>query len=141
MNATDLAIDVRGLTKRFGARTAVDGLTIQLARGRICGFLGPNGSGKTTTIRMLCGLLTPDAGEGTCLGYDIRRESRRIKLRVGYMTQRFGLYDDLTIEENLRFIARVYGMPRCCWTSPPPAWTPRRGATSGRRSTSWRLKA
>jgi ABC-2 type transport system ATP-binding protein len=112
MNATDLAIDVRGLTKRFGARTAVDGLTIQLARGRICGFLGPNGSGKTTTIRMLCGLLTPDAGEGTCLGYDIRRESRRIKLRVGYMTQRFGLYDDLTIEENLRFVARVYGMPR-----------------------------
>jgi ABC-2 type transport system ATP-binding protein len=112
MNATELAIDVRGLTKRFGARTAVDGLSIQLARGRICGFLGPNGSGKTTTIRMLCGLLTPDAGEGTCLGYDIRRESRRIKLRVGYMTQRFGLYDDLTIEENLRFIARVYGMPR-----------------------------
>jgi len=112
MNAPDLAIDVRGLTKRFGARTAVDGLSIQLARGRICGFLGPNGSGKTTTIRMLCGLLTPDAGEGTCLGYDIRRESRRIKLRVGYMTQRFGLYDDLTIEENLRFIARVYGMPR-----------------------------
>jgi ABC-2 type transport system ATP-binding protein len=112
MNETELAIDVRGLTKRFGARTAVDGLSIQLARGRICGFLGPNGSGKTTTIRMLCGLLTPDAGEGTCLGYDIRRESRRIKLRVGYMTQRFGLYDDLTIEENLRFIARVYGMPR-----------------------------
>jgi ABC-2 type transport system ATP-binding protein len=112
MNAAELAIDVRGLTKRFGARTAVDGLTIQLARGRICGFLGPNGSGKTTTIRMLCGLLTPDAGEGTCLGYDIRRESRRIKLRVGYMTQRFGLYDDLTIEENLRFVARVYGMPR-----------------------------
>lgn len=107
----DLAVDVRGLTKRFGARVAVDGLSIQVPRGHICGFLGPNGSGKTTTIRMLCGLLTPDAGEGTCLGYDIRRESRRIKLRVGYMTQRFGLYDDLTIEENLRFIARVYGMP------------------------------
>jgi ABC-2 type transport system ATP-binding protein len=109
--AADLAVDVRGLTKRFGPRVAVDGLSIQVARGRICGFLGPNGSGKTTTIRMLCGLLTPDAGEGTCLGYDIRRESRRIKLRVGYMTQRFGLYDDLTIEENLRFIARVYGVP------------------------------
>jgi ABC-2 type transport system ATP-binding protein len=108
----DLAVDVRGLTKRFGSRTAVDSLSIQLERGRICGFLGPNGSGKTTTIRMLCGLLTPDAGEGTCLGYDIRRESRRIKLRVGYMTQRFGLYDDLTIEENLRFVARVYGVPR-----------------------------
>jgi ABC-2 type transport system ATP-binding protein len=110
--AADLAVDVRGLTKRFGARVAVDGVSIQVPRGRICGFLGPNGSGKTTTIRMLCGLLTPDAGEGTCLGYDIRRESRRIKLRVGYMTQRFGLYDDLTIEENLRFIARVYGVPR-----------------------------
>ena len=110
--AADLAIDVRGLTKRFGARVAVDGLSIQVPRGRICGFLGPNGSGKTTTIRMLCGLLTPDAGEGTCLGFDIRRESRRIKLRVGYMTQRFGLYDDLTIEENLRFVARVYGVAR-----------------------------
>jgi ABC-2 type transport system ATP-binding protein len=107
----DLAIDVRGLTKRFNGRAVVDDLAIQLPRGRICGFVGPNGSGKTTTIRMLCGLLTPDAGEGTCLGFDIRRESRRIKLRVGYMTQRFGLYEDLSIEENLRFIARVYGLP------------------------------
>jgi ABC-2 type transport system ATP-binding protein len=110
MNATDLAIDVRGLTKRFGQLTAVDGLSIQVPRGRICGFLGPNGSGKTTTIRLLCGLLTPDDGEGSCLGYDIRRDSRAIKLRVGYMTQRFGLYEDLTIEENLRFTARVYGL-------------------------------
>lgn len=107
----ELAIDVRGLTKRFSGRAVVDDLAIRVARGRICGFVGPNGSGKTTTIRMLCGLLTPDAGEGTCLGFDIRRESRRIKLRVGYMTQRFGLYEDLTIEENLRFIARVYGLP------------------------------
>ncbi|GAB4474496.1 MAG: ABC transporter ATP-binding protein [Burkholderiaceae bacterium] len=106
----ELAIDVRGLTKRYNGRAVVDGLSIQLARGRICGFVGPNGSGKTTTIRMLCGLLTPDAGEGTCLGYDIRRESRRIKRRVGYMTQRFGLYEDLSIEENLRFVARVYGL-------------------------------
>jgi ABC-2 type transport system ATP-binding protein len=104
------AIDVRHLTKRFGERTVVDDLAIRLARGRICGFLGPNGSGKTTTIRMLCGLLTPDAGEGTCLGHDIRLDARRIKLEVGYMTQRFGLYEDLTIEENLRFVARVYGM-------------------------------
>ncbi|MEW5882201.1 MAG: ABC transporter ATP-binding protein [Pseudomonadota bacterium] len=107
----DLAIDVRGLTKRYNGRAVVDDLAIKVARGRICGFVGPNGSGKTTTIRMLCGLLTPDAGEGTCLGYDIRRESRRIKLRVGYMTQRFGLYEDLSIEENLRFVARVYGLP------------------------------
>lgn len=105
---TPLAIDVRHLTKRFGTRTVVDDVAIQVPRGRICGFLGPNGSGKTTTIRMLCGLLTPDGGEGSCLGFDIRRESRAIKRRVGYMTQRFGLYEDLTIEENLAFIARVY---------------------------------
>jgi ABC-2 type transport system ATP-binding protein len=108
--ALELAIDVRGLTKRFGGRTVVDQVTIQVPRGRICGFLGPNGSGKTTTIRMLCGLLEPDGGEGHCLGYDIRSELRRIKLRVGYMTQRFGLYEDLSIEENLDFVARAYGM-------------------------------
>lgn len=105
-----LAIDVRGLTKRFGTRTVVNDVAIQVRRGEICGFLGPNGSGKTTTIRMLCGLLEPDAGEGVCLGHDIRRDARRIKRRVGYMTQRFGLYEDLTIEENLDFVARVYGM-------------------------------
>ena len=112
MSAEDLAIDVRGLTKRFGTRTVVDRIDIQVRRGEICGFLGPNGSGKTTTIRMLCGLLEPDAGEGTCLGHDIRKDARQIKLRVGYMTQRFGLYDDLSLEENLDFVARVYGMPQ-----------------------------
>ena len=102
------AIDVRGLTKSFGGKVAVDRIDLRVPRGEVCGFLGPNGSGKTTTIRMLCGLLEADAGEGTCLGYDIRREARRIKLRVGYMTQRFGLYEDLSIEENLDFVARVY---------------------------------
>ncbi len=106
----ELAIDVHGLTKKFDGRTVVDQVAIQVRRGEICGFLGPNGSGKTTTIRMLCGLLVPGAGEGHCLGFDIRSESRRIKLRVGYMTQKFGLYDDLTIEENLDFVARAYGM-------------------------------
>lgn len=108
----DLAIDVRDLSKRFGSRTVVDKLSIKVPRGEICGFLGPNGSGKTTTIRMLCGLLQPDDGEGRCLGYDIRTEARQIKLRVGYMTQRFGLYEDLSIQENLDFVARAYGMPR-----------------------------
>jgi ABC-2 type transport system ATP-binding protein len=104
-------IDVRGLTKRYGGRTVVDHVDMRVARGRIYGFLGPNGSGKTTTIRMLCGLLTPDEGSGTCLGFDIRKESRQIKRQVGYMTQKFGLYEDLSIEENLSFIARVYEVP------------------------------
>jgi ABC-2 type transport system ATP-binding protein len=109
MNAV---IDVRGLTKRYGGRTVVDHFNMSVPRGRIYGFLGPNGSGKTTTIRMLCGLLTPDEGEGTCLGYDIRREASQIKRHVGYMTQRFGLYEDLSIEENLAFIARIYEVPQ-----------------------------
>ena len=103
-----LAIDVRGLTKRYGARAVVDNVTLQVARGRICGFLGPNGSGKTTMIRMLCGLLTPDAGEGRCLGLDLRTEADEIRRRVGYMTQKFGLYDDLSIRENLDFVGRLY---------------------------------
>ncbi|RJF97180.1 ABC transporter ATP-binding protein [Noviherbaspirillum saxi] len=104
-------IDVHGLTKRYGGRTVVDHLDMRVERGRIHGFLGPNGSGKTTTIRMLCGLLTPDEGSGSCLGFDIVRQARRIKREVGYMTQKFGLYEDLTIEENLFFIARVYAVP------------------------------
>jgi len=104
-------IDVRGLTKRYGARVVVDHFDMQVPQGRIYGFLGPNGSGKTTTIRMLCGLLTADEGEGTCLGYDIRTQAALIKRQVGYMTQRFGLYEDLSIEENLDFIARVYDVP------------------------------
>ena len=94
-------IDVSGLTKTFGDRVVVDNVALQVAAGEIVGFLGPNGSGKTTTIRMICGLLTPDAGEGTVLGFDVRRESAAIKLQVGYMTQKFSFYEDLTIEENL----------------------------------------
>jgi ABC-2 type transport system ATP-binding protein len=101
-------IAVEGLTKRFGPRTVVDNVSLAVDDGEIVGFLGPNGSGKTTTIRMLCGLLTPDAGTGTCLGYDVRRESWRIKQAVGYMTQRFSFYEDLTIAENLDFVARLY---------------------------------
>jgi ABC-2 type transport system ATP-binding protein len=104
-------IDVQGLVKRFGPRTVVDGFTIQVARGQIYGFLGPNGSGKTTTIRMLCGLLVPDGGSGTCLGHDIVREAWAIKRQVGYMTQKFSLYKDLSIRENLEFVARLYALP------------------------------
>src|SRR5262249_9254959 len=105
-----LAIDVHGMTKRFGARTAVDGIDLQVRQGEICGFLGPNGSGKTTFIRMLCGLLRADAGRGTCLGHDVITQSRLSKSAVGYMTQRFSFWDDLTIAENLDFVARVYGL-------------------------------
>jgi ABC-2 type transport system ATP-binding protein len=108
--APDIAIDVEGLTKSFDGRKAVRNLSMRVKRGQIYGFLGPNGSGKTTTIRMLCGLLTPDEGRGTCLGYDIRREADEIKRHVGYMTQRFSLYQDLSVRENLEFVARLYGV-------------------------------
>jgi len=110
MQAGDPVIDVKGLTKSFGGRRVVDNVSIRVSRGRIYGFLGPNGSGKTTTIRMLCGLLRPDAGSGVCLGFDLLREAARIKRLVGYMTQRFSLYEDLSIRENLDFIARVYAV-------------------------------
>ena len=108
--ADDVVIDVRGLNKHFGENHVVKDLSLTVRRGEIFGFLGPNGSGKTTSIRMLCGLLTPDSGEGTCLGHDIVRETKAIKREVGYMTQRFSFWEDLTIRENLRFVARMYGM-------------------------------
>ncbi|CAN0626471.1 ABC-2 type transport system ATP-binding protein [Burkholderia multivorans] len=113
MNAPPVpyAIDVSKLNKRFGTKHVVKDVSLRVARGEIFGFLGPNGSGKTTSIRMMCGLLTPDSGSGTCLGYDIVRESAQIKRRVGYMTQRFSYWDDLSIRENLDFVARVYEMP------------------------------
>ena len=109
-NAGDVVIDVRGLNKHFGQNHVVKDLSLTVRRGEIFGFLGPNGSGKTTSIRMLCGLLRPDSGEGTCLGYDIVRDTKAIKREVGYMTQRFSFWEDLTIRENLRFVARMYGM-------------------------------
>ena len=108
----DIVIDVHHLTKKFDGKAVVRDLSMQVRRGSIYGFLGPNGSGKTTTIRMLCGLLTPDEGDGTCLGYDIRTETAKIKSKVGYMTQRFSLYQDLSVRENLEFIARIYGLER-----------------------------
>ena len=106
----ELVIDVHALNKSFGDKHVVKDFSMQVKRGEIYGFLGPNGSGKTTTIRMLCGLLTPDSGKGTCLGYDILHESRKIKRHVGYMTQHFSLWEDLSLRENLDFIGRMYGM-------------------------------
>jgi ABC-2 type transport system ATP-binding protein len=106
----DLAIDVAGLNKSFGDKHVVRDLSLKVPRGQIFGFLGPNGSGKTTSIRLICGLLTADSGSGTCLGYDVMKQSADIKREVGYMTQRFSLWEDLTIGENLDFIARMYGM-------------------------------
>lgn len=105
-----LAIDVKDLHKRFGTIQAVDGVDLQVKEGEIFGFLGPNGGGKTTTIRMICGLLTPDSGSGTCLGYDIITQAREIKTQIGYMTQKFSLYEELSIYENFEFIARMYNV-------------------------------
>jgi ABC-2 type transport system ATP-binding protein len=106
----EFAIDVKDLNKSFGDKHVVRDLSLKVPRGQIFGFLGPNGSGKTTSIRLICGLLTADSGSGTCLGYDVMKQSAAIKREVGYMTQRFSLWEDLTIRENLDFIARMYGM-------------------------------
>ena len=107
MNGAVNAIEAAGLTKRFGEKTVVDNVSLEVRQGEIVGFLGPNGSGKTTTIRMLTGLLTPDSGTGSCLGFDIVREADQIKRNIGYMTQRFSFYEDLSIRENLEFVARL----------------------------------
>lgn len=110
MNTTPLAIDVHALTKSFNKKKVVDDVSIQVPRGKIYGFVGPNGSGKTTTIRMICGLLTPDAGEGTCLGFNIHSQSREIRSHIGYMTQKFSYWEDLTIRENLEFVVAMYSL-------------------------------
>ena len=150
-----VVIDVRGMTKRFGDRTVVNGIDLQVLQGEVYGFLGPNGSGKTTFIRMLCGLLAADAGEGTCLGFDVIRESESIKRQVGYMTQRFSFYEDLSIAENLDFVARMYAVGNrreavresiiirgCCFsTNRLRGSIRRRAATSGSRSTNSPVRA
>jgi ABC-2 type transport system ATP-binding protein len=139
-----LAIDVQGLSKRFGALQAVDNVSLQIEQGHITGFLGPNGSGKTTSLRMLCGLLTPDGGQGRVLGYDFPRDSELIKRQTGYMTQRFSLYEDLTIEENLAFIARVYGLDhvfeRVDQTLDKLGLTHRRKQLAGNLSGGWKQR-
>ena len=137
-------IDISGLTKRYGAQTVVDNVALQVQHGEIMGFLGPNGSGKTTTIRMICGLLAPDAGAGKVLGFDVRRESAKIKLRVGYMTQRFSFYEDLTIRENLEFVARLYGLAprraRVDQTIAQLGLTSRRDQLTGTLSGGWKQR-
>ena len=109
------AVETRDLTRRFGELVAVRGLNLEIGQGEVFGLLGPNGSGKTTTIRMLCGLLEPTAGSATVAGLDVAREPDRIKQRIGYMSQRFGLYEDLTVAENLAFYAGIYGLPKGAW--------------------------
>jgi len=138
------AIDVKDLTKRFGANTVVDHVSMRVEEGEIVGFLGPNGSGKTTTIRMMCGLLTPDEGSGSVLGYDVIADSRLIKNEVGYMTQRFSFYEDLTIAENLEFVARLYRLrpvkAHVARTIEMLGLTARRNQLSGTLSGGWKQR-
>jgi ABC-2 type transport system ATP-binding protein len=138
------AIEVHGLTKRFGDKTVVNNVSMSVAKGEIAGFLGPNGSGKTTTIRLMCGLLTPDAGEGQVLGYNIRSEGRAIKREVGYMTQRFSFYEDLTIQENLEFVAGLYRLKdrrkAVSETLADLGLTSRKGQLAGALSGGWKQR-
>ena len=142
--STLLAIDVKGLTKRFGAKTAVDHVDIAVPQGEVWGFLGPNGSGKTTTIRMLCGLLHADDGRGTCLGLDLRTQAEAIKRQVGYMTQRFSFWEDLSIRENLEFVARLYGVAngraKVDDTLARLGLTQRQGQLAGQLSGGWKQR-
>ena len=141
-NGREAVIDVRNLVKKFGDRTVVDHVTMTVKRGEISGFLGPNGSGKTTTIRCMCGLLTADGGDGKVLGYDIRTQARQIKLRTGYMTQRFSFYEDLTIRENLQFVARLYGLgsQAVSDTLEDLGLTSRRNQLAGQLSGGWKQR-
>lgn len=144
--ASEIAVQTRGLRKTFGHVVAVEGLDLEIRRGEVFGVLGPNGSGKTTTIRMLCGLLTPSAGDATVVGYDLRTEQAEIRRSIGYMSQRFGLYDDLTVRENIRFYAAVYGLrgaaldARIAELLDQLELTPRAGQLAGTLSGGWKQK-
>ncbi|MCX5495921.1 ABC transporter ATP-binding protein [Kaistia dalseonensis] len=142
--AGETVIAISGLTKSFGGKKVVDDVALDVKRGEIVGFLGPNGSGKTTTIRMICGLLKPDSGSGTCLGMDILKDADRIKREVGYMTQRFSFYEDLTIRENLDFVARIYAIDhrkeRVRETLERLGLTSRRNQLAGSLSGGWKQR-
>lgn len=144
--ANEIAVQTRGLRKTFGPVVAVEGLDLEIRRGEVFGVLGPNGSGKTTTIRMLCGLLTPSAGDATVVGYDLRTQQSEIRRSIGYMSQRFGLYDDLTVRENVRFYAAVYGLrgaaldDRIVELFEQLELTPRAGQLAGTLSGGWKQK-
>lgn len=144
MASPEKIIDVHGLKKSFQGKPAVVDVSLEVNKGEIFGFLGPNGSGKTTTIRMICGLLTPDAGSGTCLGYDIIRDSYTIKKQVGYMSQKFSLYEDLSIYENLQFIANIYSMknatPRVIEALKELGLSERRNQLAGQLSGGWKQR-
>ncbi len=144
LNISAMAIDVKGLTKRFGRKLAVDHIDIAVPEGEVWGFLGPNGSGKTTTIRMLCGLLRVDDGQGTCLGLDIRTQPEAIKRQVGYMTQRFSFWEDLSIRENLEFVARLYQLPdrkaKVGWTLERLGLVQRQSQLAGELSGGWKQR-
>ena len=139
-------VETRGLRKTFGELVALDGLNLSIRRGEVFGLLGPNGSGKTTTIRMLCGLVMPTAGDATVVGIDVRTGSERIRRRIGYMSQRFGLYEDLTVAENLRFYAAVYGLggaqlaARCAETLADLGLGERAGQLAGTLSGGWKQR-
>jgi ABC-2 type transport system ATP-binding protein len=146
MNGPAQAVVIEGLVKRFGSFAAVDGISLSVDRGEIFGFLGPNGAGKSTTIRMLCGILSPTAGRGSVAGFDIVAESERIRERIGYMSQRFSLYDDLTVTENIDFFGGVYGVPagrladRRQWILAIAGLTGRSGSLTRELSVGWKQR-
>jgi ABC-2 type transport system ATP-binding protein len=146
MRLPDMAVEVQALVKRFGAFTAVDGITFAVPRGEIFGFLGPNGAGKSTTIRMLCGLLMPTEGGGRVAGLDLLTQAEAIKARIGYMSQRFALYDDLTVEENIEFYGDIYGVPyrrmveRITWVLAMAGLTARRQSLARELSVGWKQR-